>query len=53
MNEEQISTKLQAIRSDLIRELAYINGKHDALANELATVNSLITGIDGFKEDED
>lgn len=53
MNEEQILIKLQSIRSDLIRELAYINGKHDALANELAMVNNLITDIDGFEEDED
>ena len=53
MNEQQMLKRLEARRTDLIRELAYINGKHDALANELAAVNSLITEIDGFEEDED
>ena len=52
MENKDLLPKLQAIRADLIRELAYVNGKHDAIANELATINSLITDIDGFTEED-
>ena len=52
MENKDLLPKLQAIRSDLIRELAYVNGKHDAIANELAMINSLITDIDGFTEED-
>ena len=52
MNDEMLE-KLKAIKTDLIRELAYINGKHDALTNEIAMLNHLLASCDGFEEEED
>lgn len=50
---KKIIEKLTAIKTDLIRELAYINGKHDALTNEIAIINHLLANCDGFIEDPD
>lgn len=54
MNEkEEILNALTAIKNDIIKEISYLNGKHDALMNDVAKINSIIISYSEFEEKDD
>lgn len=50
MNNDKIIEALKVYKTDLIKDLAYINGKHDALTNQLGYINGLIEELQDKKE---
>lgn len=45
MTKEEIIEELETLRLNLHDELSTINGKHDAVVNQLAYINNLIYRI--------
>lgn len=53
MDHDKFIERLKTIRTDLMKELSYINGKHDAIMNEIALINLLLNDLDGFTEEDE
>ena len=45
MTKEEIIKELETMRENLKTDLSIVNGKHDAIRDQLCCINSLLTRI--------
>lgn len=43
MTKEELIKRLEDMKANLFKELSFINGKHDAIMQEIALINDLLT----------